>query len=287
MVGDEVVNVNGKRLRGLPIEEAKSILKNCHNERKTLRGDSEIDIVIARSQKTDLTLPETLVQPLSLLAHYDEQDLINLSSFQLNPDQAQDQTLMPLMDGRTIIKIGCESTPQRRKLPSKPAATNPQRVPFEEESQFCTMPRKRRMQKNSSCHQSSQGTFHTVVFEKGPGRKSLGFSIVGGRDSPKGMMGIFVKTILPTGQAAEDGRLFEGITLLRFFCFSFHTKLYCLGDEILAVNGSVLHGLSHSEAILIFKKIKSGPVVLQIARRGLSAFENDMKIEEDLDEAAE
>lgn len=108
------------------------------------------------------------------------------------------------------------------------------------------------VRRSASRHQlrpkSLSMSIHTVTFEKGPGRKGLGFSVVGGIDSPKGSMGIFIKTIFSVGQAADEGSLKEG-------------------DEILSVNGMSVQGMSHGEAISIFKNIKTGPVILMVTRR--------------------
>ena len=40
-----------------------------------------------------------------------------------------------------------------------------------------------------------------------------------------------------------------------------------LGDEILSINGLSVQGLSHREAISIFKNVKTGLLTIHIARR--------------------
>jgi len=39
------------------------------------------------------------------------------------------------------------------------------------------------------------------------------------------------------------------------------------GDEILSINGQVLQGMTHGQAISVFKNIRQGSVSLHIARR--------------------
>ncbi|KAG7262697.1 hypothetical protein CRUP_025502 [Coryphaenoides rupestris] len=84
--------------------------------------------------------------------------------------------------------------------------------------------------------------YKSITLERGP--DGLGFSIVGGYGSPHGDLPIYVKTVFGKGAAAEDGRLKRG-------------------DQIMAVNGLTLEGVTHEEAVGILKKTK-GTVTLTV-----------------------
>ncbi|XP_078061408.1 multiple PDZ domain protein-like isoform X7 [Mustelus asterias] len=84
--------------------------------------------------------------------------------------------------------------------------------------------------------------YKTITLDRGA--DGLGFSIVGGYGSPHGDLPIYVKTVFAKGAAAEDGRLKRG-------------------DQIIAVNGQSLEGVTHEEAVGILKRTK-GTVTLTV-----------------------
>ncbi|XP_072367052.1 inaD-like protein isoform X3 [Scyliorhinus torazame] len=81
-----------------------------------------------------------------------------------------------------------------------------------------------------------------ITLEKGA--DGLGFSIVGGHGSPHGDLPIYVKTVFAKGAATDDSRLKRG-------------------DQILAVNGESLEGVTHEQAVAILKRQK-GTVTLTV-----------------------
>ncbi|KRT79122.1 PDZ domain-containing protein [Oryctes borbonicus] len=248
-VGDEITNVNGIRFTNLTISEAR--LSLCT---QSLNVDLLVSRLISVNESSN-TKKEALVdyenayvnKTLLNSKHIDGSHIDKFTSPLLKRQHYFQKNNNSKMFRRAIVSYGGQS----KKIE---ASNVPNQIYNEQANKtkstsndngdnittnFCTLPRR---------PSSSVCTFQTVVLEKGPGRKSLGFSIVGGRDSPKGALGIFIKTILINGQAAEDGRLRAG-------------------DEILAVNGHVCHDISHAEAVKLFKSVKSGPIALHICRR--------------------
>ena len=247
-IGDEIVRVCGRRLRGMSIVEARNALRTCSGtvELQIARqptfafgeelGDTWGDILIrTRSDSEVWTLKQEKATevPRSVDAAVQERT------------SSQCKVVGALMkDGKNLSA----SSMERMEIESAAALKR-------EPSQKVTGMRKfhvvrKRAVNPISCSRRTTSLsmdLLTITLEKGAPKK-LGFSIVGGSDSSKGSMGIFVKDIMAGGQAAEEGTL-------------------KVGDEILAINGMSMNGLTHAKALQTFKVAKAGKLVLYVGRR--------------------
>lgn len=100
----------------------------------------------------------------------------------------------------------------------------------------------------------------------------MGFSIVGGCGSPHGDLPIYVKTVFGKASGKNKLNIFKVQHAVDFNSIS---VCWCIqgaaaedgrlkrGDQIMAVNGQTLEGVTHEEAVGILKRTK-GSVTLTV-----------------------
>ena len=228
---DEIVNVNGRRLRNLSMVQASAVLRlpvpvvemvicrGSGGERAKRRSvddmlqENAATIVLVNGETLPVRRPkedpcyenvvlppdgDAVQQQKSSPQHLDDSGVEVSESGSCSSGSHLEADLLELPAGtfrgasqvvrKTLTSsdsdpVGSDDSAVGTESTDAAAATSPGK---KKSSDFCTLPRRPRTQISHS--------FYTIVYEKGPGKKSLGFTIVGGIDSPKGPMSFFVKT---------------------------------------------------------------------------------------------
>nr|XP_036230439.1 pneumococcal serine-rich repeat protein isoform X2 [Bactrocera oleae] len=288
-IGDEIVNVNGKHLRGVQsFADVQRLLSTFVN--------NCIDLVIAHDEvatvtdfytkiKIDGSSGQAYNSMLSLHGGNEpapasapptansQSEYLARARKRLSYTQRTQSTDSINYDLQSLqLALESEDEHQKRRPSSQVIDVNASELDVDDDARslasvttmhsLSSMPTPMPLMQHRRCSTprhsmdstanggASRSTQKIITFFKGHGMKSLGFSIVGGRDSPKGNMGIFVKTVFPSGQAADDGTLQAG-------------------DEIVEINGTSVQGMSHAETIRLFKDVREGAIVLKVLRRKL------------------
>ncbi|XP_075745804.1 uncharacterized protein LOC119174215 isoform X2 [Rhipicephalus microplus] len=222
--GDELLVINGHQVQGVEIEEARQLLAT---------PDQVVHLLVARQEESDEDYGE-----------------VPLASSPTETSRLNEPHRAPAERRASISHPGAAANYNTIPEVSEEGEKESQATQQYSSGVLCTLPRRPRHRDNGSVGSassvSSNSELLTVTFVKGPGRGALGFSVVGGRDSPRGALGIYVRRIFAGGQA--EGLLREG-------------------DQLLSLNGEPFEGLSHAEAIAAFKRVRQGELVLRVARR--------------------